>query len=408
MRYLSKFFTVLAKPVPTWVVLLLVVAAPVFSYAASSITASLTVPTGGTIQDPNATASTCAGYDTSKNIKSGANCVDTSSAQTVGGAKTWSATQAVSSLIDNALSASAGIICTDSGKQLTTSGCIAGGDTITSPGSSLSVGGTSTATTLDLNLARANTWTATQTVPQLIDNGLTALSPVCADASKQLTSSGCASGGDTITSPAGSLAVGGTSSATTLDLNLAQANAWTAALSDTAQISAVGAGGAGACSGTKFPTTVYGVCIGANNGTSNVAGIVMSPVAADWNCTASCTAGDSSRIYFFESLTTGATSGSSIFYNNAINQMEISSQLFIAGRLTTTANSDGGTCTESSATSCTVTLGHSFGTPVCVASDNTAPTAVQWTLAAGSTTLTLTTSASASDKLSAWCWGNGS
>lgn len=37
-----------------------------------------------------------------------------------------------------------------------------GGDTITSPGSTLTVGGTSTATTLDLNLAHANAWTALQ------------------------------------------------------------------------------------------------------------------------------------------------------------------------------------------------------------------------------------------------------
>src|SRR5208282_5397708 len=38
-----------------------------------------------------------------------------------------------------------------------------GGDTITSPNSTLSVGGTSTNTTLDFNLAHSNTWTAQQT-----------------------------------------------------------------------------------------------------------------------------------------------------------------------------------------------------------------------------------------------------
>jgi hypothetical protein len=37
-----------------------------------------------------------------------------------------------------------------------------GGDTITSPNSSLSVGGTASSTTLDLNLAHSNTWTAVQ------------------------------------------------------------------------------------------------------------------------------------------------------------------------------------------------------------------------------------------------------
>jgi len=39
----------------------------------------------------------------------------------------------------------------------------AGGDTITSPNSTITVGGTSSATTLDFNLAHANTWSATQT-----------------------------------------------------------------------------------------------------------------------------------------------------------------------------------------------------------------------------------------------------
>lgn len=38
-----------------------------------------------------------------------------------------------------------------------------GGDTITSPNSTLTVGGTATATTLDINLGNANTWTAVQT-----------------------------------------------------------------------------------------------------------------------------------------------------------------------------------------------------------------------------------------------------
>jgi hypothetical protein len=399
MRYLSRFFAVLAKPVPTWVVLLLVVVTPVLSYAASSITASLTVPTGGTIQDPNATASTCAGYDTSKNIKSGANCVDTSSAQTVGGAKTWSATQTVSSLIDSALSASAGIICTDSGKQLTSSGCASGGDTITSPSTTLSVGGTSTATTIDLNLTRGNTWTATQTVPQLIDSGLTALSPVCADASKQLTSSGCASGGDTITSPVGSLLVGGTSGATTLDINPATTTEYTA------QEHFVGAGGANACSGTNYPATAFGICIGGNQGATNVAGIVMGPQKADFNCT-SCTAGDSTRIRFYNSLTSGAVVSCDLYDNAAIGGLNVACPLYISGRVMTTSNATGGTCTESATTSCTVTLGHTYGVPVCTTGDNTNATAVKWAISG--TTLTLSTTASASDTLSGWCWGNGS
>jgi hypothetical protein len=42
-------------------------------------------------------------------------------------------------------------------------GTASGGDSITSPNSTISVGGTATATTLDINLAHANTWTANQT-----------------------------------------------------------------------------------------------------------------------------------------------------------------------------------------------------------------------------------------------------
>ena len=43
-----------------------------------------------------------------------------------------------------------------------------GGDTVTSPNSTLTVGGTSSATTLDLNLGNANTWAGTQTFGTII------------------------------------------------------------------------------------------------------------------------------------------------------------------------------------------------------------------------------------------------
>ena len=46
-----------------------------------------------------------------------------------------------------------------------------GGDTITSPGSTLTVGGTPTNTTLDLNLGHANTWTVAQTFSSILDTG---------------------------------------------------------------------------------------------------------------------------------------------------------------------------------------------------------------------------------------------
>jgi hypothetical protein len=57
------------------------------------------------------------------------------------------------------------VICytSSAGSILPCNFAASGGDTITSPSSTLSVGGTATATTLDINLAHANTWGAAQT-----------------------------------------------------------------------------------------------------------------------------------------------------------------------------------------------------------------------------------------------------
>jgi hypothetical protein len=67
------------------------------------------------------------------------------------------------------LAASSGHACihADTSGNLTQTGSdcgsAGGGDTITSPNSTLNVGGTSSATTLDVNVGHANTWTANQT-----------------------------------------------------------------------------------------------------------------------------------------------------------------------------------------------------------------------------------------------------
>jgi hypothetical protein len=58
---------------------------------------------------------------------------------------------------------STGILYSCQSGTWTAFGSAAGGDTITSPNSTITVGGTSSATTLDFNLAHANTWSATQT-----------------------------------------------------------------------------------------------------------------------------------------------------------------------------------------------------------------------------------------------------
>lgn len=227
---------------------------------------------------------------------------------------------------------------------------------------------------------------------------------VCTNSSGVITTTGCPSGGDTITTPNGSLTVGGTSSATTLDINVAHTNEYTA------QQHWDGAGGANACAGTNYPATAYGICVGANNGTTNVDGIVVGPSRTDFACTASCTAGDSAHIRFYDSAASGAVSACDLHYNQSVGAMSATCPLIISGRLLTTANATGGTCTPSSATSCTVTLGHTFGAPVCATSINTATAAnvvpVAWSVSG--TTLTLTTAAAGSTPLSGWCWGNGS
>ena len=56
-----------------------------------------------------------------------------------------------------------------SGNDITISSTAINGDTITSPNSTLNIGGTATNTTLDINLAKSNTWTGAQTFA----NGLT-------------------------------------------------------------------------------------------------------------------------------------------------------------------------------------------------------------------------------------------
>jgi hypothetical protein len=246
----------------------------------------------------------------------------------------------------------------------------------------------------------------TPTVANLTVTGLgtTAGAGVCTTAASQLTTSGCTSGGDTITSPNSSLTVGGTAGATTLDLNLAHTNEWSA------QIHYAGAGGANACSGSKYPTTIYGACFGANNGTTNVGAIAIGPVATDFACTASCTAGDSARIRFYTSLTTGALFACDVFDNSSVGGLNVGCPLYISGRVMTQANATGGTCTPAAATFCTITLGHTYGVPTCTTGINTSTAAnvvaVGWSISG--TTLTLTTAAAGSTPLTGWCWGNGS
>lgn len=74
-----------------------------------------------------------------------------------------------------------------------------GGDTITSPGSTISVGGTSTNTTLDIALGHANTWTAKQTQPAPVLSDLAGGGTQCVDVDNTgqigVTGSACGAGG---------------------------------------------------------------------------------------------------------------------------------------------------------------------------------------------------------------------
>jgi hypothetical protein len=78
-----------------------------------------------------------------------------------------------------------------------------GGDTITSPNSTLNVGGTTTNTTLDLNLTHANTWTSKQTQPAPIFPDLAGGGTQCLDIDNSgqvgVTGSACGAGGGGLT-----------------------------------------------------------------------------------------------------------------------------------------------------------------------------------------------------------------
>ena len=77
------------------------------------------------------------------------------------------------------------------------------GDTITSPGSTLTVGGTSTNTTIDINLGHANSWTAKQTQPAPLFSDLTGGGTQCLQISNtgQVSGTGsvCGAGSGTVT-----------------------------------------------------------------------------------------------------------------------------------------------------------------------------------------------------------------
>ncbi len=80
-------------------------------------------------------------------------------------------------LSSGTISGTGASLCTDANGGATTTGCSGGGgDTITSPNSTLTVGGTTTNTTIDINLANPNTWTGAQTLTNLSATGIVSFS----------------------------------------------------------------------------------------------------------------------------------------------------------------------------------------------------------------------------------------
>ena len=225
--------------------------------------------------------------------------------------------------------------------------------------------------------------------------------------------SGGSSGVSSVTAGNTTVTIGGTTANPTVAVNQASNFTLTGAVNLQGAFSAntiLGLlGPTGTCSGAKIPATLYGLCVGANNGTGLSTGILMGPVATDFTCSASCTVGDSSRILFYESIASGAVNGCSEWFNESVGALEDSCAVMLAGRFITQTNGNGGSCTTSASTSCIVTTGHTFGAPICNGSESglTAHGPVACNLSG--TTMTLTINAAAGNyTLTGWAWGNGS
>lgn len=245
-------------------------------------------------------------------------------------------------------------------------------------------------------------------------------------------------GGDTITSPNSTLTVGGTSSATTLDVSLSgiannpcigtnaggtafaapssacalvgSANAFTAANTHSGleTFSNIANVGLGSTSCNTIATTTVGVCGPSNQGATNFVGLALGPQTQLWTCSSSCTTGDSTKIVGYRGLATGPDNGSGanqiywtfggslvisasggVITNN--KNLSSGTGTLTGGKLLQNVTNDfAGTCTNSTAGTCTATLVSAFTTPLCFAADQSTTNQVQATCAASSTTVTVT------------------
>lgn len=244
----------------------------------------------------------------------------------------------------------------------------------------------------------------------------------------EVNCSNCSGGGvASVAATDASITVSGTATNPTVAVNQAFPFNLSAALQDTSPINAVGVGGANACSGTKLPSTFYGMCFGSNNGATNIFAAVIGPQQSDFACTATCTSSDSARLAFYDSLSTGAAQACNQWYARTTNPSAMdfscsiraanyisSQQGFIGGN--GTACTGTGTFTgpaNSGQSQCQITLATGTATwtyasawttaPLCVGTDTTAANPVKITTTATTATVTGTSS----DVINVICMGNG-
>ena len=277
------------------------------------------------------------------------------------------------------------------------------GVSITSPTNTLAIGGTSFNPTVDLSLSTANHWTALQQFDSLNVTGIGANVPcVATDASANFIAGTCSGGGggDTITSPGASLTVGGTSTATTLDLAATQAAAytWNGAQTWTnfanftyVPTTACQTGGPTSTICVGSPTVQNAISIGKISG--GWGGTTLSDSGRTCWTRNNGTADSQACNYFTSGGTFVLGSGAPTISLNANTTLN-ANDLTVHDLLQHAANDTGGKCTMAASTSCTVTISKTYSTPVCIA---TAQGTAIYTAVCSVSGTTVTVSASSSN-----------
>lgn len=303
------------------------------------------------------------------------------------------------------------------------------GVSVTSPTSTVTVGGTSFNPTVDLNLSAANTWLATQTFPNIMDTGIAANTPcIGTDASNQFIANAGGCGNVSISSPAATISVGGTLANPTLDLAASQP----ASRPTTWNSPQTYLGGFNQIEPSTTPCTgvsallLNGICI-AGNSSFDFYGIVLGPTvqsAGGLGCAAACTASDSMRLCFAAQHAGGSPTYVCDYQTNGGTRVigctstcSTNNAPFSAGNITHGSGACSGSSPVTSAagvwdcsiTSVTSSATLNFGTafalkPVCYASDETAAATLKVVPATGSVTVT---GQGASDVIDIACFGNG-